>query len=234
VTAALLAVAHGSPDPRAESLHDALIARVRSERPALAAVVAYLGHTNPDVMVAMNSLVSQGFSEIVVVPLLLTAAYHARFDLPATVEKARVDHPGVTIHQAGVLGPHPKLFSLMQRRLAEAGADAHDGMTGLVLAAVGTSDPHANAELADVAATLGATIGFASSEPELGQVVAGLRSTGSRYVAVISYAVAPGVLPDRFHQVGADVTTDVLGAAPEVVEVILERYDAVVGATSRR
>jgi sirohydrochlorin ferrochelatase len=233
MTAALLAVAHGSPDSRAESLHDALIARVRSERPELAAVVAYLGHSDPDVISALNSLVAQGFSEVVIVPLLLTSAYHARFDLPAVVEQARSAHPNVAFHQTGVLGPHPKLVSLMKRRLGEAGADASDGSTALVLAAVGTSDPSANAELADVAATLGATIGFASSEPELGQVVAGLRANGSRQVAVISYALAPGVLPDRFYDAGADITTDVLGAAPEVVEVILERYDTVVGVVSR-
>jgi sirohydrochlorin ferrochelatase len=233
MTTALLAVAHGSPDPRAESLHDALIARVRSERPDLAAVVAYLGHADPDVISALNSLVSQGFSEIVVVPLLLTAAYHARFDLPALVDQARASHPGVVFHQTGVLGPHPKLFSLMKRRLSEAGADPGDSAVSLVLAAVGTSDPNANAELADVAATLGATIGFASSEPELGRVVAGLRAGGARQVAVISYVLAPGVLPDRFYDAGADVTTDVLGAAPEIVDVILERYDTVVGVASR-
>jgi sirohydrochlorin ferrochelatase len=228
---ALLAVAHGSPDPRAESTLDALIARVRSERPDLAAVVGYLGHSDPDVTRALNSLVAQGFSRIVVVPLLLTEAFHARFDLPAIVGLARASHPAVEFLQTAVLGPHPALFSLMQRRLREAGAD--DG-TSLVLGAIGTADPQANAELADVAATMGATIGFASTEPDIAAVVAGLRAAGARHVAVISYVLAPGRLPDRFYDAGADVITDVLGAAPEVVEVILERYDTVVGVVSLR
>jgi sirohydrochlorin ferrochelatase len=230
MTTALLAVAHGSPDARAESVHDALIARLRSERPDLAASVAYLGHAEPDVTSALNSLIAKGFSEIVIVPLLLTEAFHAKLDLPGLVESVREANPGVVFHQTGVLGPHPKLFSLMKRRLKEAGADAS---MSLVLAAIGTSDPQVNAELADVAATLGATIGFASCEPDLIQVVAGVRSGGARQVAVISYVLAPGVLPDRFYDAGADVTTDVLGASPEVVEVILERYDAVVGVGSR-
>jgi len=133
--------------------------------------------------------------------------------------------------QTAVLGPHPALFSLMQRRLREAGAD--DG-TSLVLGAIGTSDPQANAELADVAATMGASIGFASTEPDIAAVVAGLRAEGARHVAVISYVLAPGRLPDRFYDAGADVITDVLGAASEVVEVILERYDTVVGVVALR
>jgi sirohydrochlorin ferrochelatase len=228
---ALLAVAHGSPDPRAESVLDALIARLRSERPDLAASAAYLGHTEPHVSSALNSLVAQGFSRIIVVPLLLTQAFHARFDLPGLIDAARAAHPEIEFHQTAVLGPHPSLFSLMQRRLREAGGD--EGMS-LVLGAIGTSDPHANAELADVAATMGATIGFASGEPDLIAVVAGLRAAGARQVAVISYVLAPGLLPDRFYDTGADVITDVLGAAPEVVDVILERYDAAVGVVSMR
>lgn len=65
-------------------------------------------------------------------------------------------------------------------------------------------------------------------------MVTGLRAAGARHVAVVSYVLAPGLLPDRFYDAGADVITDVLGAAPEVVEVILERYDTVVGVVSLR
>ena len=74
---ALLAVAHGSADPRAEQVLDALVARVRSERPGLVAVLAYLGFSDPSVPTALEALARQGVREVVVVPLLLTAAYHA-------------------------------------------------------------------------------------------------------------------------------------------------------------
>ncbi len=227
-SSALLAVAHGSTDPRAESVLDALIARVRAERPDLAATLCYLGHSTPDVTDAVNDLVEQGFSRVIVVPLLLTSAFHARFDLPGVIEQSRVAHPSVEFRQAEVLGPHPQLFSLIYRRLNEA--DVHD-TASLVLGAIGTSDPRANAELADVAATMGATIGFASCAPHIADVVADVRAAGARQIAIISYVLAPGTLPDRFYAAGADVITDVLGAAPELVNVILERYDAAVGAS---
>jgi sirohydrochlorin ferrochelatase len=222
----LLAVAHGSADPRAEQVLDALIARVRSERPDVVAVLAHLGFSEPSVPAALESLARQGVSEVVVVPLLLTAAYHAKVDLPALLSQAALDHPQLAIRQAEVLGPHPLLFELMRRRLAEAGVEPD---VSLVLAAAGTSDPGANAELADVAASLGASIGFASGAPAITDVVADLRARGARHVALTTYVLAPGELADRLHDAGADVVTEVLGAAPEVVDVILARYDTAVG-----
>ena len=226
---ALIAVAHGSADPRAEQVLDALIARVRSERPGVVAVLAHLGFSDPDVPAALESLARQGVREVVVVPLLLTAAYHAKIDLPALLLRAAHDHPQLAMRQAEVLGPHRLLFELVRRRLAEAGVEPG---ASLVLAAAGTSDPGANAELADVAASLGATIGFASGWPAITDVVAGLRARGARQVALATYVLAPGELADRLHDAGADVVTEVLGAAPEIVDVVLARYDAALAAGS--
>jgi sirohydrochlorin ferrochelatase len=49
-------------------------------------------------------------------------------------------------------------------------------------------------------------------------------------VAVASYVLAPGKLPDRFGMTSADIVTRPLGAEPEVVEVVLERFDSVVAS----
>jgi sirohydrochlorin ferrochelatase len=169
------------------------------------------------------SLFAQGVREIVVVPLLLTSAYHAKVDLPGLLARAALDNPGVRLTQAGVLGPHPLLFELLRRRLAEADADPS---ASVVLGAIGTSDASANAELADVAATIGASIGFATGSPDISEVVDGLRARGSRQIAIASYVLAPGTLPDRFATTNADIVTRPLGAEPEIVDVVLERYDA--------
>jgi sirohydrochlorin ferrochelatase len=227
---ALLAVAHGSQDPRAEPVLDALIARLRSERPGLVAVLAHLGHTAPDVASSLDTLGREGVHEVVVLPLLLTSAYHARVDLPALLSKLSVEHPDMTITQGGVLGPHALLFDLVRRRLLEAGVDRD---AAVVLGAIGTSDAGANAELADVAATLGATIGFATRAPAINDVVAQLRRTTQKQIAVAAYVLSPGQLPDRFHDAGADVVTEVLGAGPELIELILHRYDEVLRSSNR-
>jgi sirohydrochlorin ferrochelatase len=55
-----------------------------------------------------------------------------------------------------------------------------------------------------------------------------LRALGCARVAVAPYVLAPGFLPDRIARgaAEADVLADVLGPAPEVARVLLERYDA--------
>jgi sirohydrochlorin ferrochelatase len=208
---------------------EALLARVRAERPGVTAVLAHLGHTAPDVPTALGSLARAGCPEVVVVPLLLTSAYHARVDLPAVLEGVRSAHPRLRIRQAGVLGPHPRLFSLLRRRLVQARAEPS---ASVVLGAIGTSDESANAELAEAASTLGASVGFAAGPPSVAAVVQDMRARGVHQVAVASYVLAPGILPDRFTAAGADVVTRPLGGEPEVVAVVLERYDAAVAATA--
>ena len=220
---ALLAVAHGSPDERAERVLETLVARVRAERTGVQTVLAHLGHSRPDVPSAVAALFAQGVRDIVVVPLLLTSAYHAKVDLPGLLAQAALDNPGVRLTQAGVLGPHPLLFDLLRRRLAEGGAEPS---ASVVLGAVGTSDAAANAELADVAATIGASIGFATGSPDIFDVVDGLRARGVRQIAIASYVLAPGTLPDRFATTNADIVTRPLGAETEIVDIVLQRYDA--------
>ncbi|MDV7224202.1 CbiX/SirB N-terminal domain-containing protein, partial [Streptomyces prunicolor] len=64
--------------------------------------------------------------------------------------------------------------------------------------------------------------------PRTEDAVRELRALGCARVAVAPYVLAPGFLPDRIARgaAEADVLADVLGPAPEVARVLLERYDA--------
>jgi sirohydrochlorin ferrochelatase len=69
---------------------------------------------------------------------------------------------------------------------------------------------------------------FASASlPRTEDAVRELRALGCERVAVAPYVLAPGFLPDRIARgaAEADVLADVLGPAPEVARVLLERYD---------
>lgn len=65
--------------------------------------------------------------------------------------------------------------------------------------------------------------------------MAALRAAGAAQVAVAPYLLAPGRLPDRIagEAAGADLLADVLGAAPEVATLLLERYDAAARTPAR-
>ncbi|MEV6113163.1 sirohydrochlorin chelatase [Streptomyces sp. NPDC052109] len=228
----LVVIAHGSRDPRhAQAVHS-LVERVRSLRPGLRVETGFLDFNVPSVNGVLESLAAEGVRNVVALPLLLTRAFHAKADIPAVLREAPAR---LRIRQADVLGPSPLLLSALERRLYEAGLTPADrSSTGVVLASAGSSDPEAIAVIADIAREWWHTgwcavrPAFASASlPRTEDAVAELRALGCERVAVAPYVLAPGLLPDRIARgaAGADVLAEVLGAAPEVARVLLERYD---------
>ena len=127
----LLAVAHGSKDPRAAATITSLMGLVSelADRRGMAVPdtrTAYLGHAPPSVAQVIGALAGCGAAardrRIVVLPLLLTAAYHSEVDLPALLGRARDRFPGLRIGYGEPLGPDPLLLRALDRRLAECGA----------------------------------------------------------------------------------------------------------------
>jgi sirohydrochlorin cobaltochelatase len=229
---ALLLVAHGSRDPAAGAVHRRLVERVRALAPAVGVSLAYLDHASPSVTAALAGHGEAG-QPVVVVPLLLSAAAHAKGDIPGALRVAVERHPGFQVRYAPVLGPHPSLLSLLARRLDEAGVPAS---AAVVLAAAGSADPDANAEVARTARLLWEWRGgppveaaFASATvPTVAEAVARLRLLGYGSVAVASYFLAPGRLPAAVRAAAAGLpVTEPLGDSPEVAALVLERYRAV-------
>ncbi|MEV0153130.1 CbiX/SirB N-terminal domain-containing protein [Micromonospora sp. NPDC050686] len=233
-------VAHGSRDPRAAEATRALARAVGAAWPGLPVVPSWLDHTEPGPAAVLRELAVAGHRTAVVVPLLLTAAYHRRVDLPAAVAAARADAPGLTVRVADVLGPlggpvDGALLAGLRRRLAEAGPGEYDA---LVLAAAGTRDAGARGSVGRVAAALGAAlrvparVSYASAAPpDTGAAVARLRGRGARRVAVAAYFLAPGLFHDAVavaaRNAGAVAVADPLTDVPELAELVRRRVAAV-------
>ncbi|MGH3384522.1 MAG: sirohydrochlorin chelatase [Nocardioidaceae bacterium] len=232
---ALVALAHGSKDPRSAATVHALCDRVRSLRPDLRVEPAFLDHSRPSPSTVFDRLVKAGYDEIVVVPLLLTSAFHARVDVPGVIAAATDKHPGLRIRVSDVLGDDV-LLDVLDRRLRASLKEARaTEIDALVLAAAGSSDPLANASVARLARLWGvrhhlpAIAAFASAAPPAtGEAVRDFRRQGRRHVAVGSYFIAPGFLPERAEELaveaGAIAVAEPLGADPEVAWLVLTRY----------
>ena len=232
---ALVLVAHGSADPRAAAAIGELmplVARRATERglsvPDLRA--AYLGHAAPSVPQVMRAFGPD--AQVTVLPMLLTAAYHSKTDIPRLL--ARVS-AGMRVTYGEPLGPHPLLLRALERRLPPAAFD-NPAEVGVVLAAAGSSDPEANATVARLAAQWQAGSGWhavrpayaSAADPDPATAVTGLLRAGARRVVVASYLPAPGLFADRIRAAsqaaGASATSPALGASPEVADVVLDRY----------
>ena len=245
----LVAIAHGSRDPRAGATITELlgVARERADGRGLAGLdirAAFLDHAAPAPLQVLSAL---GDGPVVVLPVLLTAAYHSGTDIPGLLDDAQAALPGLRVRYGVPLGPHPGLLRALDRRLAEAGQDlAQAGQTAVVLAAAGSSHPAANAVIAQLAADWQAARGWqavcpayaSAAAPTPEQAVAGLLRDGARRVAVATYLLAPGRFADQVRDgslaAGAAVVSAPLGAAPEVADVLLDRYlETLAGATLR-
>jgi sirohydrochlorin ferrochelatase len=237
----LVAVAHGSRDPRAAAAIEELLGlvRVRAAGHGLAGLAvrtAYLGHAPPSPGQALGALPP---GPVVVLPLLLTDAYHSKTDIPAALRAASAG-PGRRreIIYGDPLGLHPLLITALERRLAAAGVPAGDPGTSVVLAAAGTSDPAGSAAIARLAAQWRARRGWqdvvpayaSAAAPSPAEAVAALLAGGARRVAVASYLLAPGRFAAAIRAdtlaAGAAAVSGPLGAAPELADIVLSRYAA--------
>lgn len=233
---ALVALAHGSRDPRSARTIKTLVDTVRSMRPDLRVEAAFLDLARPTFDTVVDRLVKAGHDEIVVVPLLLTEAFHAKVDVPAVVAAAADRHPNLQIRASAILGTEPCFLEVLDLRMREALKDARvRELDALVLAAAGSSDPLANQAVARLGRLWGAhhrlpvTAAFASSSPPAtGEAVRAFRGQGRRHIAVASLFLAPGFLPDRAAELaleaGAVAVSEPLGAHPELARTILARY----------
>ncbi|GAB2974663.1 sirohydrochlorin chelatase [Amycolatopsis acidiphila] len=212
----IVLVAHGTRDPAGPKVSAELAARVQAAA-GVPVRVAYADVRRPDVTSVLRSVRGPA----VVVPAFLAAGYHVRTDVPAQIEASG--------HQDAVLtdafGPAPELIDAMCDRLGAAGYRRGDAV---VLAAAGSSDPRALAEVraaADALATaldLPVRVGYAATAtPSVAEAVQSVRG---RRVAIASWLLAPGLFQRRLVAAGAEVVAEPLGAHPGVVDLVLRRY----------
>lgn len=239
----LVVVAHGSRDPRSKQTVDAIADRIRVRRPDLDVRVAFLDLVDPSVEAVVDEIESEGIRSATMLPLLLGKAFHARIDLPALLEAARVRHPHLSLVQADVLGDDRRLIDALRSRIVAAGIDLDDPAVGVAVAAVGSSHPPANdvtrslAErvLSGTAWTAAVTCFATAADPRPAAALSTLRDSGASTIVVAPWFLAPGLLTDRVfaefdtHCSGV-IRADVLGDHPLVAEVASSRYDAATAA----
>jgi sirohydrochlorin ferrochelatase len=205
----LVLAAHGTKDPAGVRIVYDVASQVRARIPGIRVEVAFADVREPRVDTLLRAIDGPA----VVVPAFLAAGYHVRVDLPAQVGGRAVISPP--------LGPAPALVAAAHDRLVAAGWRPG---TPIVLAAAGSSDPRALADVRTAATLLGIRTGervrigyVATASPRLGDLVTGRD-------AVASWLLAPGVFHRAVVSTGAAVISEPIGAHPRVAELIVRRY----------
>lgn len=181
----LLLLAHGSPDPRSGRAIRFFAAKIQS-RIGLLTEVAFLDHDLPDLATAVE--ISGQKEGTLVVPLLLSTAFHARFDVPKAMTKA-----GLT----RVLPPIGHPLDLLTTLVREAGPN-------VIVLAAGTTDRGARqlfkeaVEIAAIRSSNHVAHAFITGPgPHLHDQLIAASDSDRREVKVIPWLLAEGRLLDK-------------------------------------
>lgn len=187
--APIICLAHGSRHPQADQAVFEIAERI-SASTGLPAFAAFLDFHPATLTTVAHRVVAAGYTEAVVVPLLFTQAFHARYDVPAAIAEAvesidATSSAGLTLHLTDGLGTGADMEELVAdftaQYLAEvpaiagtasaenaenadaANAAVSSSIDKLALYSVGSSQPGANEAVAEFAGRVGARLNMRST-----------------------------------------------------------------------
>jgi sirohydrochlorin cobaltochelatase len=243
----LLMVGHGSRDDDGrQTLLDfaALYQSLDTSRPVLP---CFLELTTPSIQDGIDQCVAQGYSELSVLPILLFAARHNKFDVTNELDRARARHPQLKFHYGRHFGIAPEILDLWRTRLDALDAPSHNpysidrAETVLLFVGRGASDPDANGDVYKMARIVWEGSGYHTVEvcfigithPRLEEGFRRARLHSPKRIIVLPYFMFTGVLVKKIMTIAAeqqqhfpeiDVTClPEMGLHPQLLKVLRQR-----------
>ena len=251
---ALFIVGHGTRDADGVAEFRRFVAVVRDRRPGVSVSGGFIELAEPDLDTAIDALVASGAAGagVVAVPLVLLGAGHLKNDGPAALARARQRHPAVAMTYGRELGVHPTVLALAEARAREAMNGTSPERHAVVLVGRGSTDPDANSDLHKACRLVWDQRGLGLVEPAfislapptVADALERCRRLGADVISVVPYFLFAGVLPERIGvearawaaaHPGIDVRVGRhFGPAPELADLVLERFDEASAGDARR
>jgi len=156
----VLLVGHGSRDADGRQRLLDFAAAYQAQDTSRPVIPCFLELTEPTIQQGVDRCVEQGYTDLSVLPILLFAARHNKFDVTNELDRARQRHPHVTFHYGRHFGITPAILELWRSRLAELDTPKHNPHnisredTVLLFVGRGASDPDANGDVYKLARLL--------------------------------------------------------------------------------
>lgn len=233
---ALVMVARGSSDPTVAQVAHELRAGLQQLRPEISIHGAFLEQNPPSVGQVADQIVGAGIDEVVLVPLQLTYAVDSSPNLDEVLSRSRARHPQLRFTMSRPIGPELSLLTILDQRLRASLSQARClELDGLVLSADCGGDVRGGSLLARRARQWSThhrlpclTAVADDSGPSVAQAIMSLRAQGRRHIAVGSFFLAADesyrAQSDLAYRYGAVAVSEPLGAAREVIDLVLARY----------
>lgn len=240
----ILVVGHGSREEAGNQEVRDFVAQWRLRHPDWRIECGFIEFGRPALDAALLEAGRQA-ARVIVLPLILNAAGHVRGDIPEAVAQARRQCPDTLFLTAPHLSACQTVLQVLQRRLAQAmlTLDMPDpATTGIILLGRGSSDMHANGDMARMARWLYESepghelvdLAFTGvTWPRLERVAQRQARLGMGQIVVLPYYLFTGVLMQRIQRQVQHLCaqypqirfacTPHFGLEPEIFS-LLERY----------
>ena len=247
----LLMVGHGTRNPKGrQDLIDfgRLYHQIDPSRPV---ITCFLELTSPSIQSGIDQCVEQGYTDISVLPILLFAARHNKFDVTGELDRAKAryadKHLALTFHYGRHFGITPAVLDLWKTRLALLDTPEHNphGIsreeTTLLFIGRGSSDPDANGDVHKLSRMIWEGSGYHTVEtcfigithPRLEEGFRRSRLYNPKRIIVLPYYMLTGDLMEKIGAISAKqqaqhpdievITLPEMGIHPHLIRVLRDR-----------
>lgn len=236
---AILYVAHGS---RVKAGVEEAVHFINTVKPSINVAiqeVCFLELAAPSISQGIDMCVSKGATSIIVIPILLLTANHAKHDIPLEIENAKKRYPSISFTIGKTLGVHDKLVHSLNNRVMERKL-TNDNDIDVLLVGRGSSDASVQRDLRKIANLLQRQYHYAKVDicflygrgPSFEEVLKTL-SKREKPVYIIPYLLFTGLLKmglqKKVEEQGFSknqvVLCECLGYDENVRQVIIERVE---------
>lgn len=243
----LLMIGHGTKDEAGRATFLEFAHHYHQLDPSRPVLPCFLELTEPSIAATLADCVAQGYTDLSVLPVLLFAARHNKFDVTNELDRARAHYPQLQFHYGRHFGITPGILELWQSRLAELDqleanpAAISRAETVLLIVGRGSSDPDANSDVYKLARLLWEGSGYKTVEtcfigithPRLEEGFRRARLYEPKRLIVLPHFLFTGVLVQKIFAIAAqqqldfpDLQIDCLpemGLAPQLFSLVRER-----------
>jgi sirohydrochlorin cobaltochelatase len=240
---AILFVGHGSKDPRGNEEILAFVEGIKDELAVPIIETCFLEFASPDIASGIDACINRGATHVILIPMMLFPAGHSKIHIPAAMDSARKQYPGVVFTYGRPIGIHDEVFSILETRLNEAGLNTKDesNKTAVLIAGRGSSDADANSDVYKLSRMLWERLNvrwvetcfIGVTDPSVEEGIERCIALGAEKVIIIPYLLFTGILMSRMEEKLAAfrtsypdrefVMTEYFGFHPALRTIFLDR-----------
>lgn len=238
---AILYICHGSRVKEASEQAVSFVGQIMKKVEVPIQEVAFLELSQPNVAQAFERCVKKGATNIVVIPVLLLTAAHAKKDIPEELALQQQRFPNVRVNLGSPIGVNDQMIDLLLEKISATGLPLTQE-DSVLLVGRGSSDPDVKRDLNLIGEKLKQKANvdkvevcfLAAAKPTLQEGIQSVQDSHSNHVFVIPYLFFTGILMKTIQKAiekaknepnAKWVLCDYLGYHPIIEKIFIEQIN---------